>query len=50
MKIQDFNLFHSDKTTIIVTCSQFDFDKIEKSKKDSNLIIIKANPICETLQ
>ena len=46
----DFNLFHSDKTTIIVTCSQFDFDKIEKSKKDSNLIIIKANPICETLQ
>jgi hypothetical protein len=46
----DFNLFHSDKTTIIVACSQFDFDKIEKSKKDSNLIIIKANPICETLQ
>jgi hypothetical protein len=46
----DFNLFHSDKTTIIVACSQFDFDKIEKSKKDSNLIIIKANPICEILQ
>ncbi len=46
----DFNLFHSDKTTIIVACSQFDFDKIGKSKKDSNLIIIKANPICETLQ
>ena len=46
----DFNLFHSDKTTIIVACSQFDFDKIGKSKRDSNLIIIKANPICETLQ
>ena len=46
----DFNLFHSDKTTIVVACSQFDFEKIEKSKKDSNLIIIKANPICETLQ
>jgi len=46
----DFNLFHSDKTTIIVACSQSDFDNIEKTKKDSNLIIIKANPICETLQ
>jgi hypothetical protein len=46
----DFNLFHSDKTTIIVACSQSDFDNIEKTKKDSNLIIVKANPICETLQ
>ena len=45
----DFNLFHSDKTTIIVACSQSDFDNIEKTKKDSNLIIVKANPICETL-
>ena len=46
----DFNLFHTDKTTIIVACSQSDFDNIEKTKKDSNLIIVKANPICETLQ
>ena len=43
----DFNLFHSDKTTIIVTCSESDFNKIEKTKKDSNLIIVKANPLCE---
>jgi len=46
----DFNLFHTDKTTIIVACSQSDFDNIEKTKKDSNLIIVKANPLCETLQ
>ena len=46
----DFNLFHSDKTTIIVACSQSDFDNIEKTKKDSNLIIVKANPLCETIQ
>ena len=46
----DFNLFHSDKTTIIVVCSQSDFDNIEKTKHDSNLIIVKANPLCETLQ
>ena len=46
----DFNLFHSDKTTIIVTCSQSDFKNIENTKKDSNLIIVKANPLCETIQ
>ena len=46
----DFNLFHSDKTTIIVACSQSDFDNVEKTKNDSNLIIVKANPLCETLQ
>jgi len=46
----DFNLFHSDKTTIIVACSQSDFDNIEKTNQDSNLIIVKANPLCETLR
>ena len=46
----DFNLFHSDKTTIIVACSQSDFKNIENTKKDSNLIIVKANPLCETIQ
>jgi hypothetical protein len=46
----DFNLFHSDKTTIIVSCSQSDFDNIKNNKQDSNLIIVKANPICETIQ
>jgi hypothetical protein len=44
----NFDLFHSDKTTIVVTCSKFDFDNIEKNKQDSNLIIVKANPLCET--
>ena len=43
MKIQTFNLFHSDKTTIVVACSQSDFKNIENTKKDSNLIIVKAN-------
>ena len=44
------DLFHSDKTTIVVACSKLDFENIEKNKKDSNLIIVKANPICETIQ
>ena len=44
------DLFHSDKTTIVVACSKLDFENIEKNKKDANLIIVKANPLCETIQ
>jgi len=43
------DLFHSDKTTIIVACSKLDYDKIVKNGKDSDLIIIKTNPLCEIL-
>ena len=46
----NFDLFHSDKTTIVVACSKTDFERIEKTKQDSNLIVVKANPLCETLQ
>ena len=46
----DFNLTFEEKLELGQPMHAFDFDKIEKSKKDSNLIIIKANPICETLQ
>ncbi len=45
----NFDLFHSDKTTIVVACSKTDFEHIEKTKQDSNLIVIKANPLCETI-
>ncbi len=44
------DLFHSDKTTIVIACSKLDFENIEKNKKDSNIIIVKANPLCETIQ
>ncbi|MGD2106141.1 MAG: hypothetical protein PVH93_00890 [Nitrosopumilaceae archaeon] len=44
------DLFHSEKTTIVVACSKSDFENIEKNKKDSSLIIVKANPLCETIQ
>jgi len=46
----NFDLFHSDKTTIIVACSKTDFENIQKNKQDSNLILVKANPLCETIQ
>ena len=45
-----FDLFHTDKTTIVVACSKSDFDNITKCKQDSDLIIVKANPLCETIQ
>jgi hypothetical protein len=44
------DLFHSDKTTIIVACSKIDFENIEKNKQDINIIVIKANPLCEIIQ
>ena len=46
----NFDLFHSDKTTIVVACSKKDFENIEKNKKDNDLILIKANPLCEIIQ
>ena len=46
----NFDLFHSDKTTIIVACSKVDFENIEKNKQDTNIIVIKANPLCEIIQ
>ena len=46
----NFDLFHNDKTTIVVACSKSDFDNVEKNKQDSDLIIVKANPLCETIQ
>ena len=44
-----FDLFHSDKTTIVVACSKLDYEKISKNNKDSDIIIIKTNPLCEIM-
>ena len=46
----NFDLFHSDKTTIVVACSKTDFENIQKTKQDSDLIVVKANPLCEIIQ
>ena len=46
----NFDLFHSDKTTLVVACSKSDYESVEKSKKDSDLILIKANPLCDLIQ
>ena len=44
------DLFHNDKTTITVLCSKHDYEKLMKTGKDKNLIMIKTNPLCEIIQ
>lgn len=46
----NFDMFHSDKTTIVVVCSKNDFETIAKKKKYTDLIMIKTNPLCEIVQ
>jgi hypothetical protein len=46
----DFDLFHTDKTTVVVVCSKYDYENIMKKRKDTELIMIKTNPLCEIIQ
>ena len=46
---QPVDIFQNDKTTIIVVCSKRDFDYIMKNNKDDELIILKANPLCQVI-
>ena len=41
------DLFHNDKTTIVVACSSSDYKEIKESQKDEDVFVIKANPLCE---
>lgn len=45
-----FDLYHTDKTTVVITCSKSDFEKVaSKNRQSDDFIVIKANPLCETL-
>ncbi|AIC14973.1 hypothetical protein NVIE_007590 [Nitrososphaera viennensis EN76] len=45
-----FDLYHTDKTTVVITCSKVDYDKVvSKNRQSDDFIVIKANPLCETL-
>ncbi len=46
----NFDLFHSDKTTVVVVCSKNDYDNLIKKRKDAEIIMIKTNPLCEIIQ
>ena len=41
------DLFHHDKVTIVVSCSNRDYKEIMESEKGENVFVIKANPLCE---
>ena len=41
------DLFHHDKTTIVVACSSSDYKEIKENQKDKDVFVIKANPLCE---
>ena len=43
------DVFNSEKTTLIIACSKSDYEKLKKNQKDDDRIIIKANPIFETI-
>ena len=46
---QPVDILQNDKTTIVVVCSKQDFDYIMKNNKDDELIILKANPLCQVI-
>jgi hypothetical protein len=46
-----FDLYHTDKTTIVIACSKADYEKVvSKNMANRDFIIMKANPLCETLE
>jgi len=40
-------LFHHDKVTIVVACSDSDYKAIKENQKGDDVFVIKANPLCE---
>ena len=44
---QPNDIFQNDKTTIVVVCSKSDLEYVLKNNKDDELIILKANPLCQ---
>jgi len=44
------DMYPTDKTTVIITCSKKDLTKLgTRSKQNSDQIIVKANPLCEII-
>jgi hypothetical protein len=45
-----FDLYPTEKTRIVVACSKLDFARImTKNKQNPDFIMMKANPVCETI-
>ena len=46
---QPTDIFQNDKTTIVVVCSKSDLEYVLKNNKDDEIIILKANPLCQLI-
>lgn len=45
-----FDLYHTDKTTVVIACSKADFEKVmSKNMANQDFIVMKANPLCQTI-
>ena len=45
-----FDLYQTDKTTITIACSKQDFEAVAKSGPKSEMVLLKANPLCEVVK
>ncbi len=46
---ETLDIYHTDKTTITLACSKHDYETIMKSSPKSDMILMKANPLCEVV-
>ena len=44
------DIFRSDKKTIVIVCSKYDYKKINQNQKSEDFLVIKANSLCEVEQ
>lgn len=44
-----FDMYHSDKTTLVLACSKPDYERVSSSPRSEDLIIMKANPLCQSV-
>ena len=40
------DIFRSDKKTIVIVCSKYDYKKINQNQKSEDFLVIKANSLC----
>tara|TARA_B100000029_G_scaffold321257_1_gene313691 strand:- start:2550 stop:3680 length:1131 start_codon:yes stop_codon:yes gene_type:complete len=44
------DIYDNEKTTIVVACSESDYEYMKKNNHDNEIILIKANPLCELVE
>jgi len=44
------DIFRSDKKTIVIVCTKYDYKKINQNQKSEDFLVIKANSLCEVEQ